>query len=109
MGEAKKFFIVRAIDLLQQTVAEWNIQIQPQHIAEIVLAWEHGYAVRWNPKYYVRPFIPEDNGNIIEICEGNPKPNPGPFRIMCLDIETKRGKLTEIVNAKIKDLSNQYK
>lgn len=98
-----KSAIVRAIALIQQEVSRFQISLDPSHAAEIALAWENGYYVRWNPKHYVRPYLPEPNDDAIVICTGNPKPNPGPFRLACNDLELTHSHLTRVLNEKIRN------
>ncbi len=109
MSGLKKHLIVRAIKIIKEEVAKWEIQMEPHHVAEIALAWEHGYYVRWNPKYYVRPYIPEQGDELIVVCRGNPTPFPGPFRIMCKDVEIMSGRITDAVNEKINKLIEKTK
>ena len=109
MSGFKKQLIIRAINIIKEEMLKWDVQMEQGHAVEIALAWEHGYYVRWNPKYYVRPFIPEQGDDLIIVCRGNPAPFPGPFRIMCKDVEITSGKITESVNEKIKKLIEKTK
>lgn len=109
MGGLKKHLIVHAIKIIKEEMAKWGVHIEADHVAQITLAWEHGYCVRWNPKYYVRPFIPEAGDKLIVVCHGNPSPLPGPFRIMCNDVELTSSRMTEAVNERIKKLIEKTK
>jgi len=96
-----KSTIIQAIHLVKNELDANDIRISPEHAAEIALAWNHGYYVRWNPKYYVRPYIPKTDDQPLVICVGNPDPNPGPFRMMINDIELTHSSLTKKINEKI--------
>lgn len=104
-----KTTIIQAIEIIQKEIAPLKFSMSPEHAAKIALAWDNGYYVRWNPKYYVRPYLPNKSDSPITICSGNPKPNPGPFRIMCNDLELTHEHLTKNVNEKIKTLLDKMR